>query len=151
VIVGNTLAKGNDGVSQAVRNKKNSIGYVEYAHAIQTRLSYALIRNQAGTLVKPDASSFQAAAATAAWEKASVLQSAADRHAGPECLSHCRNRFHPHAQDDLAAENAGGLELLHLVARKGAKDAAGLGYVPLPPALVAQVKDYWVKNLKPGT
>jgi hypothetical protein len=48
--------------------------------------------------------------------------------------------------------SAGGLELLSLGRwKKGATDAAGLGYVPLPPALVAQVKDYWVKNLKPGT
>jgi phosphate transport system substrate-binding protein len=34
---------------------------------------------------------------------------------------------------------------------KGALDAAGLGYVPLPPALVTQVKDYWAKSLKQGT
>jgi phosphate transport system substrate-binding protein len=35
---------------------------------------------------------------------------------------------------------------------KGAKDAAGRGYVPLPTALVTQVKDYWAKNLtKTGT
>ena len=66
-----TGAKGNDGVSQAVRQVKNSIGYVEYAHAVQTKLSYALVQNRAGKFVKPDAASFQAAAASADWEKAS--------------------------------------------------------------------------------
>jgi len=31
---------------------------------------------------------------------------------------------------------------------KGARDAADLGYVPLPPELIGQIKDYWAKNLK---
>ena len=33
---------------------------------------------------------------------------------------------------------------------KGAKDAAELGYVPLPPALIAQVKSYWASQFKVG-
>src|SRR5262249_22501463 len=63
-------AKGNDGVSQVVRHVKNSIGYVGFAHAVQTRLSYALVQNRAGKFVTPDARSFQSAAASADWEKA---------------------------------------------------------------------------------
>ena len=31
---------------------------------------------------------------------------------------------------------------------KGAKDAAALGYVPLPDSLVQQVKAYWSRTLK---
>ena len=34
---------------------------------------------------------------------------------------------------------------------KGAKDAADLGYVPLPAALVAQVKGYWSTTFKART
>jgi len=34
---------------------------------------------------------------------------------------------------------------------KGEKDAADLGYVPLPTELVGQVKQYWAKGLKAGS
>jgi phosphate transport system substrate-binding protein len=33
---------------------------------------------------------------------------------------------------------------------KGGKDASELGYVPLPRALVGQVKEYWIKSLTAG-
>ena len=34
---------------------------------------------------------------------------------------------------------------------KGEKDAADLGYVPLPQELVTLVKQYWSRNLKAGS
>jgi phosphate transport system substrate-binding protein len=34
---------------------------------------------------------------------------------------------------------------------KGAKDAADIGYVPLPQGLVSRVKVYWAKTLKTRT
>ena len=46
-----TGAKGNEGVAQAVKQVRNSIGYVEYAQASQLKLSYALIQNRAGRFV----------------------------------------------------------------------------------------------------
>jgi phosphate transport system substrate-binding protein len=33
---------------------------------------------------------------------------------------------------------------------KGDGDAASLGYVPLPPALVGQIKSYWQDIFKAG-
>ena len=50
-----TGAKGNEGVSLAVRKTRNSIGYVEYAQARQTKLNFAVIQNRAGRFVTPDA------------------------------------------------------------------------------------------------
>ena len=70
-------AKGNEGVAQAVQAGKNSIGYVEYAQASQLKLSYALLQNRAGRFVRPDPASFQAAAASADWEKRERLLPAA--------------------------------------------------------------------------
>ena len=66
-----TGAKGNEGVAQAVKQTKNSIGYVEYAQALQTKLSFALMQNRAGKFVKPEPASFQAAAASADWGQTS--------------------------------------------------------------------------------
>ena len=66
-----TGAKANEGVANAVRATKNSIGYVEYVQATRLKLSTALIQNRAGQFVAPDTKTFQAAAASAEWGKTS--------------------------------------------------------------------------------
>jgi phosphate transport system substrate-binding protein len=48
-----TGVKGNDGVAAAVQRTPNSIGYVDFAQARRTGLSYALVRNRAGSFVRP--------------------------------------------------------------------------------------------------
>ena len=47
-----------------------AIGYVEYAYALQNKMTYALLQNRDGNFVTPDIKSFQAAAANADWTKA---------------------------------------------------------------------------------
>ena len=47
-----------------------AIGYVEYAYALQNKMTYALLKNHDGEFVAPTAASFQAAAANADWAKA---------------------------------------------------------------------------------
>src|SRR6266849_3184391 len=61
--------KGNEGVASYVQRIKGGIGYVEYAYALQNKMAYALLQNAAGKFVKPNAASFQAAAANADWAK----------------------------------------------------------------------------------
>jgi phosphate transport system substrate-binding protein len=55
--------KGNQGVAAAVQNTPNSIGYVELSYAVQNKIPFAALVNQAGKTVKPDAASTQAAMA----------------------------------------------------------------------------------------
>ena len=62
--------KGNEGVAQYVVRIKGSIGYVEYAYVLQNNMTYGLVQNAAGNFVKPDATSFQTAAASADWPAA---------------------------------------------------------------------------------
>jgi phosphate transport system substrate-binding protein len=62
--------KGNEGVAAFVKQTRNSIGYVEYAYVLQNKMAFGLVQNKAGTFVKPDAASFQAAAASADWASA---------------------------------------------------------------------------------
>ena len=59
--------KGNEGVASYVQRIKGAIGYVEYAYALQNKMTYAMMQNQAGKFVKPDSDSFKAAAANADW------------------------------------------------------------------------------------
>ena len=48
-----------------VQRLPNSIGYVEYAYVKQNKMTYTLIKNQAGNFVNPDDNTFKAAAAGA--------------------------------------------------------------------------------------
>lgn len=58
--------KGNEGVTGQVEQLTGSIGYVELAYAVQNRLPYAYLQNQAGNFIKPALPGLTAAAATAA-------------------------------------------------------------------------------------
>ncbi len=58
--------KGNEGVSGLIQQTPNSIGYIELIYAIQTKMPYGKVKNEAGKFVKADLASVSAAAAGAA-------------------------------------------------------------------------------------
>ena len=60
--------KGNEGVASYVQRINSSIGYVEYAYALESNMTYTLVKNHDGLYVKPDGVSFKAAAANAKWD-----------------------------------------------------------------------------------
>ncbi len=47
-------AKGNEGVANNVQNTKGSIGYVEYAYAMQNKMTYADMVNKDGKVGAAD-------------------------------------------------------------------------------------------------
>ncbi len=57
--------KGNEGVTQQVKQLEGSIGYVELIYALSNQLQYATVKNRAGTEVTPTLASASAAAAGA--------------------------------------------------------------------------------------
>ena len=61
-----TGANGNDGVSDAVKQTTNSLGYVELQFAVQKHLAYGRVRNPSGNFVKADLASVTAGATDAA-------------------------------------------------------------------------------------
>jgi phosphate transport system substrate-binding protein len=148
---GGTGARGNSGVSQAVRATKNSIGYVEYAHAVQTRLSFATIQNRAGRFVRPSPQSFQAAAANTDWGKASDFDLLMIDAPGEAAYPIVATVFVMMPKATAPRRMRAALDFFAWSLEKGTKDAADLGYVPLPPGLVTQVKNYWAKTFRPGT
>ena len=46
-------APGNEGVANAVKGTQNTIGYVELAYALTTKMPYAFIQNKAGKFIEP--------------------------------------------------------------------------------------------------
>jgi phosphate transport system substrate-binding protein len=61
--------KGNEGVTQQVKQTEGSLGYVELIYALSNGLPYADVKNPAGRFVEPSLASVSAAAASAKFEK----------------------------------------------------------------------------------
>jgi phosphate transport system substrate-binding protein len=141
--------KGNEGVANFTAQTPNSIGYVEYAYALQNHLAYALLSNRDGHFVKPESKTFQSAAANADWLKAPgfylVLTDQSGRESWPITgasfiLMH-KMQEHP--------ERAGeALKFFKWSYAHGTKMAEQLDYVPMPQNVVKMVEDMWSKEIK---
>jgi phosphate transport system substrate-binding protein len=57
--------KGNEGVTQQVKQVEGAVGYVELIYAVANKLAFALLQNGAGNFVQPSLGSASAAAAGA--------------------------------------------------------------------------------------
>ncbi|MDM9648450.1 phosphate ABC transporter substrate-binding protein PstS [Rhizobium sp. S163] len=141
--------KGNEGVAAYVTRVKDSIGYVEYAYALQNKLPYVLMENAAGKYPKPNAESFAAAAASAEWDKAQdfnlILTNAPGEKAWPVTATTWAIMY-KQAKDEARSKAA--FEFFKWALENGQKQASSLDYVPLPDSLVKQIEAYWTAQFK---
>jgi phosphate transport system substrate-binding protein len=142
-------AKGNDGVAEAVKRTPFSIAYVEFARAAQARLTYAALRNKAGRDIVPSAKAFAAAAAGADWRGAGDFQLLLTDAAGDDSYPIVATAFALMRKNAPQARTRATLDFFTWSFEKGADEAARLGYVPLPAALVDQIKVSWSTSLLP--
>jgi phosphate transport system substrate-binding protein len=61
--------KGNEGVTQQVKQVEGAIGYVELIYAVSNKMTYDQLKNAAGKFINPSLESVTAAAASATFEK----------------------------------------------------------------------------------
>jgi phosphate transport system substrate-binding protein len=139
--------KGNEGVSAFVQRLPNSIGYVEYAYAKQNKMSYVLMRNQAGSFVAPDDSAFKAAAAGADWAKTfyQILTEQPGKDSWPITGA---TYILMYKNQDKPANATNTLKFFDWAYGNGDKMADDLDYVPLPAAVKDLVRKQWADNLK---
>ncbi|WP_375459357.1 phosphate ABC transporter substrate-binding protein PstS [uncultured Enterovirga sp.] len=137
-------AKGNDGMAEAVKATRNAIGYVDFAQAQRAKLAFALLRNRAGQFVQPGPDSFQASAAGANWAAAPGFDLLLNDAPGETAYPIIATTFAVmKRQTPPTARARAVFAFLRWSLDDGAKDAQALGYVPLPPALVTQIKGHW--------
>lgn len=134
--------KGNEGVSAFVQRLPNSIGYVEYAYAKQNKMSYALMKNQAGNFVKPDDTAFKAAAAGADWNKSfyQILTEQPGKDSWPITGA---TFILMHQVQDKPANATNSLKFFDWAFGNGDKMAEDLDYVPLPASVKDLVRKQW--------
>ena len=142
-------AKGNEGVANNVTQAKGSIGYIEYAYAKQNKMAAVNMINTDGKPVAPNAASFQAAAANADWAKSDSYYLVLTNQAGPASWPIAGATFilmHKQPQDAAASTEA--LKFFDWAYSKGTKAAEELDYVPMPEAVIAQIKKTWAAEFK---
>ncbi len=144
-----TGANGNDGVAAQVRKTANSIGYVEFAYVARDKLTWGAVQNRAGRFVTPGPVSFAAAADGAQWNSTRdfylVLTDAGGLNAYP--ITATTFVLAPKHQPDFTRTRAL-LQLFQWALFKGQRQAAELGYVPLPQGLALRVARYWLTEFE---
>ena len=141
--------KGNEGVAAFVNQTKNSIGYVEYAYVLQNKMTFGQVQNKAGKFIKPDAASFQAAAASADWANTKdfylIMTDAPGETAYPVAATVFMIMY-KEPKDPARAATA--RDFFKWALENGQKQANDLDYVPLPSSLVQQIESYWAAQFK---
>src|SRR5215471_11994841 len=142
-------AKGNEGVSNNVGQTKGSIGYVEYAYALQNKLVFTKMINKDGKTVSPTSEAFQAAAANADWNSLpgyGVILANQPGAASWPMTAATWILIHKQPQDSAAASEA--LKFFAWAYAKGGKMAEELDYVPMPAGVVGSVEKTWATEIK---
>jgi phosphate transport system substrate-binding protein len=142
-------AKGNEGVSANIGQTKGSIGFVEYAYALQNKLNYAKMVNKDGKVVSPTTEAFQAAAANADWNSVPGYGVILSDQPGAGSWPMTAATFiliHKQPKDPAAATAA--LKFFDWAYTKGTKAAEELDYVPMPASVVGSVEKLWSTDIK---
>jgi phosphate transport system substrate-binding protein len=144
--------KGNEGVAAFVQGTAGAIGYVEYAYAQQSDIPVVTLQNRDGIWVKPTLDSFQAAAANADWQNAPGFYLVLTDQPGEQSWPITGASFilmYKHQPDARKADAM--LKFFDWCFRKGADDARGLNYVPMPETTVKLIRQAWEKEVIKGS
>ncbi len=141
-------AKGNEGVANNVANTKGSVGYVEYAYALQNKLIHTNMINKNGKTIEPTAEAFQAAAANANWKSEPgygvILANQPGDKAWPMTAA-TWILIHKKPVDPAATAEA--LKFFAWAYKNGGKMADELHYVPMPANVVKDIEAYWKSEI----
>jgi phosphate transport system substrate-binding protein len=145
-------AKGNEGVSANLGQTKGALGYVEYAYALQNKLTYAKMINKEGKTASPTTQAIQAAAANADWNSVPGYGVILADQPGAESWPMTAATFilvPKQPKEPAAAAEA--LKFFAWAYAKGETMAKELDYVPMPASVVKSVEAVWTAQIKDGS
>ena len=142
-------AKGNEGVANTVAQANGSIGFVEYAYALQNGLAVGLLRNKAREFAAPSEEGFKAAAANADWAKAPGMYLILTDQPGQESWPMTGASFIlMHRVQDKPENAKEVLKFFEWAFQNGTKMATDLDYVPMPASVIDLIRSEWKSSLK---
>ena len=142
--------KGNEGVANFAGQTNGSIGYVEFAYALQNKMTWLKMVNRDGNVVVPKLSTFEAAAANADWAAHSsdfsiVLTNQPGKDSWPITGA---TWVIMHKVQDQPARAASTLKFFRWSYHNGQDMAKSLQYIALPDSLVKLIEKAWSDNIK---
>jgi phosphate transport system substrate-binding protein len=129
----------NDGVSATIKQTPGAIGYVEYAFAKFAKLDMALLQNRAGQFVAPGGEGGPEALASI--KLPADLRAWVTDPENPKAYPIATYTWMLFYKDNKDPKKAAALrELVDYCLTEGQKMSGRLGYISLPPTVVAAVK-----------
>lgn len=145
--------KGNEGVSQLVKKVNGAIGYVEFAYALQNRMSHVLLKNREGHFVAPTIESFQSAASHADWLNTPgfymVLTDQPGKDSWPITGASFILMYKTQKDQHLAEAMLNFFDWCY-TDKEAIAIAEKLHYVPIPEAVVQEVQAVWKTSVTIG-
>lgn len=141
--------KGNEGVASYVRQQSGAIGYVEYAYALQNRMTHVQMKNRDGQFVSPNDKSFGAAAANGNWKAAEGFHEILTDEPGKASWPITGATFILMRKSQEHVDRARvALDFFAWAYAHGGKAALALDYIPMPDNVVRLVESEWAHSLK---
>lgn len=141
--------KGNEGVASYVQRIKGSIGYVEYAYALQNKMTNVQMKNRDGQFVVANEDSFKAAAAGAHWDKAPGFYEILTDEAGKGSWPISGATFILiHKAQEKPESGKEVLKFFDWAYSNGGKLAGDLDYVVMPESVIKLIRATWKAQVK---
>jgi phosphate transport system substrate-binding protein len=135
--------KGNEGVTQQVKQVEGAVGYVELIYAISNKLPYAEIKNAAGKYIAPSLESVTSAAAGMKLEKDTDFRVSITNAPGEQAYPIASFTWLLVKKDNKDAAKAKLIKdfLAWMITPEAQEMAAQLHYAPLPAPVVSLLQD----------
>lgn len=141
-------AKGNAGVATYVKQIPGAIGYVEYAYALDSDLTWTKLINKNNQSLSPSIENFQSAAANANWQPSKNFYMMLNNEPGAKSWPMTASTFILMPKKEFTeGHNKALTDFFTWVYENGDLMARQLNYVPIPPTVFHKISSYWRKQL----
>ncbi len=134
--------KGNEGVTQQIKQTEGAVGYVELIYAVSNQLPFGLVKNASGNVVAPSLASVTAAAASAKFPPNTDFRVSITNPPGARSypISSFTWLLIPPDMKDAAKARSLKTFLEWMITPEAQQMAASLQYAPLPQEVVDLVR-----------
>jgi phosphate transport system substrate-binding protein len=138
--------KGNEGVTNLVKQTPNSIGYVEQAYKSRNSMTAAVLQTASGKWVEAKEENFKAAAAYAKWTIEDNFYQMLALQPGDTSYPIVASTFILLPKEKANTNKMVTAFYDYSFGRRGDRSADKLGYIALPEATKNMIRNYWKKH-----